>query len=155
MLFDFAIKDNIKILEPSAGIGNLADAIKAKNPSVKIDCIELNKNSCNTLKEKGYITIRTDFLEYTPRKLYDAVIAAPTFKNNIDIEHIMHMYDFIHNNGTIISLTSPYWLTGNQDNQIKFREWLKDKNYSLKMLPDNSFIEKYKTVPTAVITIKK
>lgn len=155
MLSEFTIADNLNILEPSAGVGNLADCIKAKNNTVNIDCIEVNENCCNILKEKGYNTIRYDFLKYNTTKLYDAIIAAPTFKDNIDIVHIMKMYELLDKNGTLISLTSPYWLTHNETYQIEFRNWLITKNYSLKMLPDFSFIEKYKTVPTAVITIKK
>lgn len=55
----------------------------------------------------------------------------------------------------MVSLTSPYWITNNESHQIEFREWLEDKNYQLEILPDNSFVEKDKTVPTAIITIKK
>ncbi len=57
----------------------------------------------------------------------------------------MHMYEFLKTNGQIISLTHPIWTMYNEDIHIKFREWLKDKHYSMKMLEDNSFIENYNT----------
>ena len=67
----------------------------------------------------------------------------------------MHMYNFLSNDGIILALTSPYWTTQNSDNQILFRNWLADKNYSMKMLIDNSFIEDYKTHPSMIIKIQK
>jgi hypothetical protein len=45
--------------------------------------------------------------------------------------------------------------THNSERQVKFRKWLEEKNYSMKMLTDNSFVEDYKTQPSMIITIKK
>lgn len=154
-MLSFINRDNINILEPSAGYGVLADFIKNKFPNSTIDCIELNEQCCSALKNKGYNTKRINFLNFFTDKLYDAVIASPTFKNNIDIIHITKMYEHIKNDGILISLTSPKWLIENNGHQSKFRKWLEDKNYSLIMLPDFSFIENYETVPTAIIIIKK
>jgi hypothetical protein len=63
------------------------------------------------------------------------------------------MYECLERKGILVSLTTPYWVINNEPHQIMFREWLKDKEYYFKMLPDNSFIEKEKTVPTGIIKI--
>ncbi len=55
----------------------------------------------------------------------------------------------------MVTLTSPYWLTNNEPIQVEFRKWLEGKDYYMQMLPDNSFIEKGKSVPTAILKIYK
>jgi len=144
------------ILEPSAGYGDLADGIKKKEPNCRIDCIELNRERHNELVSRGYWEAKcADFLKVTPTKLYDFVIATPTYKDNVDVEHIMHMYDFLKPEGKIISLTYPAWIMGESERQVRFRTWLKDKKYSMKMLEDFSFIENYKTQPSIIMEIIK
>jgi hypothetical protein len=148
------IKPNMDILEPSAGSGNLADCIFNRY-DIKSDCIELNKELRNDLISKGYHVVGEDFLKFNTGKRYDYIIACPTYKDNIDVVHIMHMYNFLKDGGCIVSLTSPFWTIKNNENQVKFRQWLEDKNYSLKMLKDNSFVEDFKTQPSMIIKIKK
>ena len=65
------------------------------------------------------------------------------------------MYGLLKIGGILVSLTSPLWITNNEEHQVKFREWLADKDYSMKMLPENSYIEDYKSVPTMMIKIYK
>ena len=155
MLSGLSIPELSLILEPSAGSGNLADGIRRKYNNVIIHCIELNKELQMQLHYKSYPLMGADFFKIDPNPRYDFVIACPTYKDNIDVEHIMHMYDFLKPGGQIISLTHPAWTTHNSERQVKFRKWLEEKNYSMKMLTDNSFVEDYKTQPSMIITIKK
>jgi hypothetical protein len=147
------------ILEPSAGSGDLIEGILQLKPfhqlNLNLDCIELNKELREQLRAKGYNVVGEDFLKFNSKKRYDYVIACPTFKDNIDVEHIMHMYRFVKIGGHVISLTSPHWTVKNSTRQVAFREWLKDKHYQLRMLPDNSFVEDYKTQPSMIINIKR
>ena len=146
---------NLPILEPSAGEGFLADAINDAFPNAAIHCVELNKERFDVLKTKFPNAIHGDFLKVElPRKYY-LIIAAPPFKSNMDLAHIIKMYNSLHIGGVVVSLTSPYWLTNNEPLQVEFREWLKDKKHTLEILPDMSFSERGKTVPTAIIEIWK
>jgi hypothetical protein len=65
------------------------------------------------------------------------------------------MYELLERKGIMVTLTSPNWVLNNEPHQVQFREWLIDKNYSMTMLPDNSFMEKGKTVPTMILKIFK
>jgi hypothetical protein len=67
----------------------------------------------------------------------------------------MKMYDLVKQGGTVSSIMSPYWMTGNSELQIEFRQWLNGKKYSIDMLPDNTFMEDGMTVPTIIIKIEK
>lgn len=149
------ITHNTTILEPSAGSGDLVDVIKEFHPNVDVDCVELNSERRQTLKEKGYNLVGADFFKFETDKKYDYIIACPTYVNNIDVYHIMHMWNFLKDGGSIISLTSPYWTTRNNFKQVDFRKWLEDKEYGMNMLPDNSFIEKGDTQPSMIIKITK
>ena len=147
-----------KVLEPSAGSGRIADMIKDFDYCVEsLTCVELNNDLCNILKEKGFNTIHSDFLNYNTdnTEKFDIIVAAPPFKGNIDLKHIMHMYDMLSESGFIISLTSPYWLTNNEPLQVDFRAFISNKRYTLELLPDDTFVEKGKTVPTAILFIEK
>ncbi|MEK6829548.1 MAG: hypothetical protein AABY15_05500 [Nanoarchaeota archaeon] len=149
------IKGGHKVLEPSAGIGLLAEGILRHNSNIVLDCIELNSECKKELRKKGFNVIWSDFLDFKPKYLYDRVIGAPNFKDNIDCAHVMKMYECIKPGGKVISIMSPYWMTQDSKLQIKFREWLNDKSYVITMLPDNSYMEDGITVPTILITIEK
>lgn len=133
----------------------MAKGILKHNFNIELDCIELNSECKKALKEKGFNVIWSDFLDFKPKFLYDRVIGAPNFKDNIDCAHVMKMYECIKPGGSVISIMSPLWMTQDSQLQIEFRKWLCDKNYSITMLPDNSYIEDEKTVPTILIKIEK
>lgn len=156
---DLNAKKKQWILEPSAGKGNIVDRINFHYPDnrFEIDCVELNRSKYEILLSKGYNAYHCDFLNFKqvePKvKIYDRIIACPPFNNNVDLNHIMSMYDFLGYEGYVVSLTSPLWITNNEPKHIAFREWLKGKDYMMKMLPDNSFMEKGRSVPTMMIKI--
>ena len=155
MLGGIEIPDMSLILEPSAGSGDLVEGIYNHNSNVIVDCIELNKEMRDKLISEGYNVVGSDFFAFDTDKKYDFVIACPTYKNNIDVEHIMCMYEHLKVGGMLISLTHPDWTTHNSARQVNFRNWLANKEYSMKMLVDNSFIENYETQPSMVIKIIK
>lgn len=163
-IIDIMDTNSIKILEPSAGEGAIADYIfnhcldEIENRKKDIHCVELNKDKYERLVAKGYTAYHGDFLDdgiLVGNNDFDYVVAAPPFRDNIDLKHIMKMYDLLKVNGALVTLTSPFWLVNNEKHQVEFREWLKGKNHFMKMLPDNTFIEKGKTVPTAILKITK
>lgn len=169
LLGKLPITDGIKILEPSAGEGKIIQYL-LENYSIKnCDIIlhELNKERISKAqqildslnKSHDIFYYQQDFLK-TREELgssfpYDVIVACPPFKNNVDIEHIKLMYDLLRNKGMMATLTSPYWVTNNEPHQIEFRKWLEGKDYQLELLPDDTFIEKGKTVPSAILTIYK
>ena len=94
MLFDLDFKMIKTILEPSAGNGNIVEALKEKekrynssynkyyNISVfDIDCIEADQNLQHILKGKNFRVVHNDFLTYDTMKEYDLIIMNPPFSN--------------------------------------------------------------------------
>ena len=145
-----------RVLEPSAGEGNLIDFISNRvqfnNP---IDVIELNQEKADKLVDKGYNLIGRDYMNTNLENSYDLIIACPPFKDDANLEHIQKMYKDLDYLGIIITLCNTKWVYDNTPKAIKFRAFLQTVKYTITMLPDNSYIEKGKTVPTMVIKIKK
>ena len=159
------LTDNMTVLEPSCGEGNvlrrLRDNFSFNNLCIR--AVELNKELAQKALDvrvdgvpfAGGV-IHGDFLKHNFNgATFDRIIAAPPFKSNADIIHIQKMYELLNKKGKIVSLTSPLWMVNNEPHQVEFRKWLQGKIYSIKMLPDNTFMEKGKSVHTARIVISK
>jgi hypothetical protein len=149
------------VLEPSAGEGKLMMELANRLAFSRLRrknfiCVELNKEKAARCLELNFETIHGDFLKHDfGNQKFRIIAAAPPFINNIDVEHIQKMYDLLLPDGIIVTLTSPLWMVNNEPHQVAFREFLKNKWYSMKMVPDNTFMEKGKTVPTAILKIEK
>lgn len=99
-------KFSSRILEPSAGKGDLVQAVKARfersyQSKLKVDCIEKEPELRALLTGSGYRVIDTDFLAYTSTKQYDTIIMNPPFSNGDD--HVLKAWELIYN-GDVIAL---------------------------------------------------
>ena len=103
------------ILEPSAGKGNLADAINekwriyrgsrryyAEEQRADIDCIEVDPNLRAILKEKKFRVVHDDFLTYQTMKRYSLIIMNPPFEDAA--RHILKAISLLDANGTLVAL---------------------------------------------------
>ncbi|MEG1353658.1 MAG: hypothetical protein RR255_00030 [Bacilli bacterium] len=131
------IKRNDIVLEPSAGIGNIADEIKKITNN--IDVIEHLFDFQELLKLKGHTVVGDDFLEYSTDKMYDAIVMNPPFSD--EQNHIKHAYSLLKCGSTLVSVTSPHWTFANDKSSIDFRNWLDEsgKTYYIKDLKRGIF----------------
>ena len=94
-------KNVFSILEPSAGKGDLADAVSAFARSYRnghrisfnendtyIDCIERDSDLAALLRGKGLHVVHDDFLTFRSFKQYDLCIMNPPFDSGD--EHLLH-----------------------------------------------------------------
>ena len=102
-----------KILEPSAGKGDICDWLtKIKSCRAEnIDCIEIESELCSILKEKKYKIISNNFLEFVPDTFYDLIVMNPPFDNGV--KHLLKAIEI--SDGTEIrcilnaeSINNPY-----------------------------------------------
>lgn len=121
--------DARNFLEPSAGKGDLAEAIRGDeyegygeggrwgrhyNSNRKVDCIEQNPELASVVTGKGFPVVAYDFLSYTGVCYYDAIVMNPPFSNGD--EHLLRAWDFLHD-GEIVCLLNeetiknPYTMT--------------------------------------------
>ena len=102
------------ILEPSAGKGDIADAINQKwrihrgnrysreNQQADIDCIEVDPNLRAILKDKNLRVVHDDFLTYTTCKKYSLIVMNPPFDQGA--KHILRAMQLLHDGGHLIAL---------------------------------------------------
>lgn len=131
------IDNNSIVLEPSAGIGNIAD--KIKEVTENIDVCEQMYSFVELLKMKGYNIAGNDFLEYNRHNYYDAILMNPPFSNNQDITHLKHAYNLLKAGGTLVCITSPHWTFANDRTSQEFRQWIEQQEYFTTDLPSGTF----------------
>lgn len=95
------ISEQSRVLEPSAGWGNLAQA--ARNTGADVTCIELNSERIRHLREEKFVAWQGDFLHFKPGPTlaFDAVVMCPP-RNAI--AHIDHALKFLKPDGVLVAL---------------------------------------------------
>jgi hypothetical protein len=138
------------VLEPSAGTGELADAIKEHAPVI---CCEIRPAFREILKAKGHELVdEYDFIDMEPCGNFARVVMNPAFENQTDAKHVRHAYGLLAPGGRIVSVMaasvrfSSYYQS--------FRDWLADKGEIID-LPEGSFKESGTMVNTVLVVVSK
>lgn len=158
MLNHADIRDGEKILEPSAGNGNILDSITAhiqtNGITATIEAVEWNHSLREILELKNYKLVSNDFIEYAKYNYYDKIIMNPPFEKNQDIQHVQHAYKCLNNNGRLVAIMSPHFTFANDSASVNFREWLEGRGYYEK-LPEGAFKDSGTNVNTIMVIIDK
>ena len=100
------IQPGQRILEPSAGTGNLIKAMPNIRPSGHITAVEINQAVAAQLEPWADDVIIMDFLNLhcSPEALFDRIVMNPPFQNGDDIKHIKHAVSFLAPGGRLVAL---------------------------------------------------
>lgn len=90
-------------LEPSAGTGNLADAM-AKIEYRRLCCIEISKMHCEILKSKHYFTVNADFLSMSNGDRFDRIVMNPPYSQGRWQAHIEHAATMLRPDGILVAI---------------------------------------------------
>ena len=149
------VTPSCRVLEPSAGTGNIADSVR----EIAAECVvvELMDQNAVILKNKGYDVIAGDFLQLSRDEIgdFNKIISNPPFAKNQDIDHIRHMYSLLKPGGCLVSVASCSWTFGSQKKQQAFREWLDEIDANIQELPASTFAASGTSVRSTLVTIKK
>lgn len=146
-----------RILEPSAGKGNICDYLmeymKSHYNKYEIDCIEIDKELQAILKSKGYRVIHDDFLTFSTFVKYDLIIMNPPF--SCGAAHLEKALDLIKNGGNIICILNAETIRNACTNQrMALRQKLKQLNASIEFFEEEFASAERKTdVEVAVIKV--
>ncbi len=124
MAEELDIQPGMKVLEPSAGKGDLADAVKAAQPEASIQVIEPVGDLQDILKLKGHEIIDRNFESFETDQKFDRIIMNPPFSKNRDIKHVRKAYDLLAPGGKLAAITSNHFTFANDKESVAFREWL-------------------------------
>ena len=150
-LADIQIKE--LILEPSAGIGSIADEIKKQVPNGidYLTCVEQNYSLAKILELKGYNVKNEDFMKFERKSLFHKILMNPPFENGQDAEHIKHAFDLLYPGGRIVAIAGEGVFFRSDKKAVAFREFVDEYGYSEK-LPNDSFNGKDSFRKTGVAT---
>lgn len=142
-----------RVLEPSAGKGNIAD--RARLLCAQVECFEVSPLLREILESKNHKVLGGDFLEATPDPVYDFVLMNPPFEKLQDIDHIMHAYKFLQPGGELVAICSPAVFFHQSTKAQMGREWLEMRGaHSVDLMP-GSFKSSGTNVNAKLIYIRK
>lgn len=121
------VRKDSRVLEPEAGIGNIADA--AKEVTDHVDCIERMTDFCEILKLKKHNVIGNDLLTAETAPIYDAVVMNPPFSE--ECEHIKRAFDFLRPGGSLVAVCSSSIQWKSTCKYEQFRDWLSEHTHSI------------------------
>lgn len=151
------VKPGMKVLEPSAGNGNLADA--AKEAGADVDVLEISPQLQNVLQLKGHNLVGHDFESHAAGETYDAVIMNPPFSDRKDALHIQQAYSMLKPGGTLVAIAGEGVFFGSDKKAVEFREWLESQGAETEKLDAGTFNDRTLLATTGanarLITIHK
>jgi predicted RNA methylase len=142
----------LRVLEPSAGKGDIAAAVWAWGASqaalgadmVEVLCVErLHKLAEHMRARYKWETRCEDFLEMQPEPTFDRVLMNPPFERGVDAEHIQHAHKFLKPRGRLVAIACA--TTGR-----KLEDWLASVGGRSEPLPPGTFQQSER--PTSVNT---
>lgn len=150
----------MRALEPSAGWGSIADAMRERWRQAEIVCVEIDPLNASTLRQKGYTVLEQDFLAYRPAELFDVVVGNPPFAVDGDpiawLSHLKHAWTLLRDGGCLgWVMPAGTWTTSSRRIFAEFREWLLDNGADLNRHDDEAFKASGTTIRTMDIVVGK
>jgi hypothetical protein len=146
---------SLRVLEPSAGTGNLARAVLCKPSRDQhsyperltgrpvVDCVEVQPALADALRAEGvYGRVHTaNFLKLDPTAtgLYDRIVMNPPFDRERDIDHVMHALKFLKSDGHLSAIMSAGTEVRSTRKSEAFRNLMNSMGAEWRDLPASSF----------------
>ena len=134
------IKPGNSILEPSGGIGSLADIIKEEHPDNPLGVMEVHPKMLQILREKEHNVVGEDFLESDYEA--DRVVMNPPFEKNQAIDHVEQAYETTRPGGIIVALipgNQRTYADASQRKRAEFADWLDEVGAEWHEVPEGAF----------------
>ncbi len=161
MLDQVMVEAGMQALEPSAGSGVLAEAMR--NQGIEVDVIERDPRFQLLLFQQGFRLVGQDFLVCQPIQLYDLILMNPPFsasihQRGVDLIHIKRAYDgFLAPQGQLVSVVSNSMRHTSCPRAQNFRSFLHRTHARLVELPLEIFWNSNRpvTVESRLVIIRK
>lgn len=141
-----ALTGGERVLEPSAGLGRLLDALPNDLDVVAVESAPQCAGELFKQNRERVMIKQRDFLETTPRELglFDAVVMNPPFHLRSDIHHIRHALTFLRPGGSLVALCL---------NTCHRHEAFKASAVEWIELPETTFAKEGTRVSTVILKI--
>ena len=95
------VEPHHKVLEPSAGCGNMIASLDPK----QVTCVEVNRLHCGVLQARGLTNIQNeDFLEASFTELFDRIVMNPPFSEGRWKDHLEHAARLLQEDGVLVAV---------------------------------------------------
>jgi len=145
------IRQDNHVLEPSAGTGNIAAAIR--RAGFDCQCIEINWSLAELLRKRGYSVNCADFLKTGGQ--FDRIVMNPPFENLQDVDHARHAFDLLRPGGRIVVIASESAFFRQTAKAVAFRAWLDGLGAEVERLPAGTFASSRTQVAARLVIIDK
>lgn len=125
------LEPGMRVLEPSAGIGHIAEKAAAVVGIGNVFCIEKAIDLHRIIARKGFVEQNIfccDFTKVKPSSMqpFDVVLMNPPFEQRNDALHVMHAYQFVKDGGLLIAITGPAIYTASDKISFRFQRFFED-----------------------------
>lgn len=131
------IQPGHNVLEPSAGKGDILDAIRERHPDAATAAIEPHSDLRSIIEAKGHALVDRDFTQHG--ESYDRIVMNPPFERGQDAEHVQHAFDRLKPGGRVVAIMSNGPFFRSDKKSEAFRQWLESVDGSHEELPEGSF----------------
>lgn len=142
------LKEGMAVLEPSAGMGHIADRIR--EAGIEPDVVELSGDRRELLQEKGFNIVGHDFMDVQSETGYDRIIMNPPFGDRRDAAHVQHAYELLKPGGRIVAIMGEGVFFGQDKKAQAFRDWLEQVGATDEKLEEGTFLDPSLPVNTGV-----
>lgn len=159
MLTRANIRAGNTVLEPSAGLGHIADKVRQEHPDNPLTLRETHWTMCEYLKLNGYENVQhcDTLAKNTLHGTFDRILMNPPFEKLADIEHVQHAYKLLNTGGILVAIMSAGPFFRDIDKAQEFRDWLDDLGADYEPLPEGTFLDSKRPtgVRTYIVTIAR
>jgi DNA polymerase IIIc chi subunit len=152
--------ETLRILEPSAGIGGIADQLRKVCPNYQLDVVEYLPINASILRGKGYEVHEQDFMTWMPPYKYNAILMNPPFAGTTYIDHVMHAWSLLKEPsdnaeayGVLVAILPTSWMSLESSAKVaNFRKFVTE--YGLwETLPSKTFKDSGTNVETCIVLL--
>lgn len=163
-LVDFALVEaGHTVLEPSAGVGSLIDAVLKQHAEARVSYCELNCYLLDVLRLKyagrhNVHFITRDFEELDVQGFetrFDRAILNPPFERGRDMEHVLRAYELLAPGGLLAAIVSEGGFCRQDKKAQAFRKFLDNHDAATLTLPADSFKASGTRVSCSIVRVKK
>ncbi len=140
------VEEGMSVLEPSAGMGHIAEQIRAAG--VEPEVVEFSADRRELLDAKGFNVVGEDFMGLVNAE-YDRIIMNPPFSERRDAEHVQHAYSLLKPGGRLVAIMGEGVFFGQDKKAQAFREWLESVGGTSEKLAEGTFMDPSLPVNTA------
>lgn len=148
------VKDGQTVLEPSAGHGALAVAVRGRAPGAKITAVEILPENRAVLVKHGFDVLPEGNFLLVGGQTFDRIVMNPPFSGTKGLDHTEHAWGLLAPGGKLVAIL-PAGVKYRQDKRFKAFRSLVDRHGTMEDLPEGSFKASGTMVRTVLVTLSK